>query len=148
MTADTHALVELDRTACLALLGSVPLGRLVTTGSGLASVVPVNFVLQPDGIYLRTGGDSAVLRRADQEELVAFEADAYDARSRTGWSVVVHGRAHRVTDPRAVAHLAASPLDPWAGAQRHEVVRIELELVNGRRAGGTANPEHRDQRPW
>lgn len=136
MTADTHALVELDRAACLALLGSVPLGRLVHTAHELATVVPVNFVLLPDGVYLRTAEGSAALRLADQGRLVAFEADDYDAVSRTGWSVLVHGHAHRVADPLAVAQLTASSLDPWAGQDRQEVVRIALELVNGRRAGG------------
>lgn len=133
---DTHALVELERDQCLALLGSVPLGRLVHAAHELATIVPVNFVLLPDGVYLRTGAGSAALRLAEQGQLVAFEADAYDPVGRTGWSVVVHGHAHRVTDPLAVAHLDGSLLDTWAGEDRHEVVRIALELVNGRRAGG------------
>ncbi len=136
MSTDTHALIELDRDQCLALLGSVPVGRLVHTAQELAGIVPVNFVLQPDGIYLRTGAGSTASRLAGEGQLVAFEADAYDALGRTGWSVVVHGHASRVEDRLAVAHLDGSALDPWAGGERREVVRIALELVNGRRAGG------------
>ncbi len=136
---DTHALVELDRDQCLAMLGSVPVGRLVHTAHELASIVPVNFVLLADGVYLRTREGSAALRLAERGQLVAFEADAYDPVGRTGWSVVVHGHAHRVADRLAVALLDDSLLDPWAGGERHEVVRIALELVNGRRAGG---PRH------
>ena len=51
----------LNLAACLALLGSVPLGRLVHTAHELATVVPVNFVLLPDGVYLRTAEGSAAL---------------------------------------------------------------------------------------
>lgn len=132
----SHGLVELSRAECLALLGSRPLGRLVHTQQGLPAIRPVNFVLQPEGIYLRTSDDGSVLRSADASDVVAFEVDDFDAAGRYGWSVVVLGRAQRVTDPLALGRLAELPLVPWAAGRRDQVVRIALELVNGRRVGG------------
>lgn len=66
---------------------------------------------------------------------MAFEADAFDAGHRTGWSVVVVGRAAAENDPLVLAQLDELPLLPWATGDRSQVVRIPLELVTGRRVG-------------
>jgi Pyridoxamine 5'-phosphate oxidase len=45
---------------------------------------------------------------------VAFEVDAVDEGSRTGWSVVVRGQAAEVARRAALERLRALPLYPWA----------------------------------
>ncbi|OMI35746.1 hypothetical protein SPAR_29326 [Streptomyces sparsogenes DSM 40356] len=90
---------ELDRGECLRLLATAPVGRVVHTRQALPAVVPVNFGLSTDGaVSLRTSAASELSRAVDGA-VVAFEADAVDAAARSGWSVVLTGRAAVVTDP-------------------------------------------------
>jgi nitroimidazol reductase NimA-like FMN-containing flavoprotein (pyridoxamine 5'-phosphate oxidase superfamily) len=90
---------ELDRQECVRLLAKVPVGRVVYTRQALPAVLPVNFCLDTDSsVLLRTSSDSDLVRAIDGA-VVAFEADAFDAETRSDWSVVVTGRATVVTDP-------------------------------------------------
>ena len=129
-----YGLMELDRDQCLTLLASAPVGRLVHTMRAMPAIVPVNFVLLRGRIYIRTS-EAAGEKLVHDGSVVAFEADAFDADHRTGWNVVVLGRASSVTDPVLLAELADLPLLPWASGQREYVVCIPVELVTGRRVG-------------
>lgn len=137
--SDDYGLLELERSQCLALLGSVPVGRLVHTARALPAVWPVNFLLLPDAIYLRTGHGSGAWRAAEAGAVIAFEADDIDAEARYGWSVVVIGRASLVHDDEARRRLLQVVPRPWASGEREEVVRISLELVDGRRVGAAVS---------
>lgn len=129
-----YGLLELDRSQCLALLSSVPVGRLVHTAAAMPAVVPLTFVLLRESVYIRTSEDAG-RRMVHDGSIVAFEADAFDAGHRTGWSVVVLGRADTVTDPLLLEELVDLPLLPWASGERQHVVRIRVEHVTGRRVG-------------
>ncbi len=131
-----RSLIELTRGESLALLGSVPVGRLVHAHEVFPCIRPVNFVLQPDGVCFRTSRTGEVLQLATDGAQVVFEADAYDATGQSGWSVVVLGQLERVVDPPTLARLADSSLDTWADGGRSDVVRVNLGQVSGRRAGG------------
>lgn len=131
--------VELSRQECLSLLATAPFGRLVLTVGALPAVLPVNFVLDPAGIVIRTGeGSSASL--ADGA-VVAFQADSIDTERRSGWTVTVVGRAALVRDELQRSRLAALPLRPWAPGRRNTFVVVDVGLVDGRRIGG-AEPAH------
>ena len=136
--SDDYGLLELERHECLALLGSVAVGRLVHTAHALPAIWPVNFLLLPDAIYLRTRLGSGAWRAADANAVIAFQADDMDAAHRSGWSVVVIGRAELVQDEGAVRRLRRVVPAPWASGEREELVRISLELVEGRRVGAAA----------
>ena len=136
---DEHGLLELERSECLALLGSVPVGRLVHTAHALPAIWPVNFVLLGDDVYLRTSQGSGVWQAAAAGAVVAFEADDVDVEGRYGWSVVVIGRAVLVTDPGELRRLRQVVPAPWASGVREEIARIPLELVDGRRAGAAVH---------
>lgn len=136
--SDDHALLELERDECLALLGSVPVGRLVHTARALPAIWPVNFTLLPGAIYLRTSHGSGIWRAADADAVIAFEVDDIDVGGRYGWSVVVIGRAGLVHDDVALRRLRQALPGSWASGDREQVVRIPLELVEGRRAGAAA----------
>ena len=61
----------------------------------------------------------------------------------SGWSVVVTGRAARVTDPELIARYRKVPLVPWAPGERDQFVTITTEVVEGRRvsrAAGSTDP--------
>jgi hypothetical protein len=62
--------------------------------------------------------------------VVALEADA---AAQSGGSVVVTGMANPVTDPAGHARLLRMGPRSWVPAPREVLVRIEPELVTGRR---------------
>jgi uncharacterized protein len=133
---------ELTREECLALLPTVPIGRLVFTDRALPAIVPVNFVLDHGHIVVRTGA-SSTLAAAVRGSVVAFEVDDFDRASRNGWSVTVTGQARQVVDPTELERLSLLELTPWAGGDKSNFVVIPVELVSGRRVGdGPLSPAH------
>ena len=71
---------------------------------------------------------------AAQGVVVAYEADAIDPGDHHGWSVVVTGTAHLLTDPGQVARWQ-SALNPWMIGEMDQVIRIQSEIVTGYRLG-------------
>ncbi|UNO43380.1 pyridoxamine 5'-phosphate oxidase family protein [Streptomyces sp. MST-110588] len=131
------SLRTLGRTACLRLLGRVPLGRVVYTENALPAVLPVNFCLDQDGaVLLRTSATSQMAGAVD-DSVVAFEADHFDETTRTGWSVVVTGRATVVTSPGEIARLDVTVPHSWVPMDEPVFVRIAPELITGRDLGPT-----------
>ncbi|MFE4695921.1 pyridoxamine 5'-phosphate oxidase family protein [Streptomyces sp. NPDC056738] len=129
---------ELDRQECLRLLAKVPVGRVVYTRQALPAVLPVNFCLNTDGsVLLCTSSDSELVRAIDRV-VVAFEADEFDAETRSGWSVVVTGRATVVTDRAEHERLAQVGPTSWMPLRNAVFVRIESEMVTGRELRGPA----------
>jgi nitroimidazol reductase NimA-like FMN-containing flavoprotein (pyridoxamine 5'-phosphate oxidase superfamily) len=124
----------LDREACLGLLRTVPVGRVAAViGGGQPHIMPVNFTVVRDA----TDGDAIVFRtdtgtklRSVERGRIAFEADHYDATSRTAWSVVVHGEAEEIDPPPAGA---SHDPDPWGRGEKSHWVRIRATTVTGRR---------------
>ncbi|MGQ5635823.1 MULTISPECIES: pyridoxamine 5'-phosphate oxidase family protein [unclassified Streptomyces] len=126
--------IELDSDEALRLLGSVSFGRIVFTRQALPTVRPVNHVLDNGDIVIRTHEGAALTARAGQAGaqgvVVAYEADAIDPDTYLGWSVVVTGYAHLVTDPEERAHYQAL-LTPWVQRTMDYAVRIRPHLVTG-----------------
>ncbi|MFF7176712.1 pyridoxamine 5'-phosphate oxidase family protein [Streptomyces pseudovenezuelae] len=123
---------ELDRQECLGLMARVPVGRIVHTRHALPAVLPVNFSLDYDGgVLLRTAAASELVRAVDGA-VVAFETDEVDAAARSGWSVVVTGRAAVVDDPAEHARLCRVGPRSWAPSPAEVFVRIAPELITGR----------------
>jgi nitroimidazol reductase NimA-like FMN-containing flavoprotein (pyridoxamine 5'-phosphate oxidase superfamily) len=138
---DSSGLQILDREECLALLASVPVGRIVFTHRALPAVQPVNFVLDGEAIVIRTGPGSKV-SGATLDTVVAFEVDEIDVEEHSGWSVTVVGHAYAVHDPEEKRRLDALPLRPWAPGQRDHFLRIPVDMVTGRRLlGGGERPD-------
>ncbi|WP_329267082.1 pyridoxamine 5'-phosphate oxidase family protein [Streptomyces sp. NBC_01451] len=123
--------IALDGTEALRLLGSVSLGRIVFTQHALPSIRPVNHVLVDGDIVIRTHEGAALTRRAGSAGVVvAYEADAIDPDTHLGWSVVVTGYAHLVTDPTELARYQAL-LHPWVQQSMDHAVRVHPDLVTG-----------------
>jgi uncharacterized protein len=129
--ADTH-MEELDDSQCRKLLAERHLGRLAIPDFGGPVIFPVNYVFDQDLVVFRTDPGSK-LDAATERELVAFEVDAIDEATRTGWSVVVRGTLAEVTDPAALARLRALPLYPWAPGAKDRYVRLRPRSITGRR---------------
>jgi uncharacterized protein len=129
-----HAELEvLPFGLCLRLLATVPVGRVSFLASGEIVVLPVNFVMDgQDPVFRTTPGSK--LAAAEGQDVVAFEADSYDQRSRSGWSVLVNGRAETVEDEAEIRRLDVLGLDPWPTAvDRPFWIRIRPASVTGRR---------------
>jgi hypothetical protein len=122
----------LDRATCVALLESVPVGRLVFTVRALPEVIPVNFRLFEGSVVVRVADTSRAVTGA-LDTVVAFQADRIDAETRTGWSVTVVGHTSEVLDPATRRRVLALPLVAWAGGDRDRLLRIPLDRVTGRR---------------
>nr|WP_281371819.1 pyridoxamine 5'-phosphate oxidase family protein [Petropleomorpha daqingensis] len=72
------------------LLATTAIGRLAYTQAALPVVRPVSFSLDGDEVLIPATPGSPLLG-AVRGSVVAFEADAYDAIARTGWTVTVIG---------------------------------------------------------
>jgi len=129
--------IRLDRADSMSLLSSVRVGRLIFTVNALPAVRLMNFAVADGLIVLRTAAGSTVDRKV-HDTIVAFEADDLDAVTSPGWSVVVTGRAARVTDPELIARYRKVPLVPWAPGERDQFVTITTEVVEGRRVSRAA----------
>jgi uncharacterized protein len=95
-------------------------------------IMPLNYLVAADTVVVRTDPDSR-LGGALRDALVTFEIDGIDRLQRTGWSVVVSGRAQEVVDPDDLRELNQTPLLPWAPGDRSQYVRITPASVSGRR---------------
>jgi nitroimidazol reductase NimA-like FMN-containing flavoprotein (pyridoxamine 5'-phosphate oxidase superfamily) len=121
-----------DDTECRKLLAEHHLGRLAMTDWDGPMIFPVNYVFDQGLVIFRTDPGTK-LDAATEGESVAFEVDAADAATRTGWSVVVRGTLAEITDPAHLAQLRTLPLYPWAPGDKTRYVRVAPHMVTGRR---------------
>ncbi len=133
---DHAGLETLSFDACLRLLASVPLGRVGFYADGEMVILPVNHVMDGQDVIFRTAYGSK-LTAAEEQDVVAFEADDYDQQTRSGWSVLLTGRAVVVYEEAEIERLGRLGLRPWVTAvERPFWVRIRPTSVTGRRTPG------------
>lgn len=132
-----HAGLEmLPFDVCLRLLSSVPVGRVAFVADGEVLVLPVNHILDGEDVVFRTSHGSK-LWAAESGRPVTFEADDFDERTRSGWSVLVNGKAEPVYEESEIERLDRRGLRPWtAGAELPFWVRVRALSVTGRRTAG------------
>ncbi|WAL66908.1 pyridoxamine 5'-phosphate oxidase family protein [Amycolatopsis cynarae] len=116
---------------CLALLRSVPVGRVVFTEGALPAIRPVNFAVI-DGVVVIRGARGSWADKL-HNTVVAFEADEIDIATHTGWNVVVIGKAQLVTDIDEMVELIQPMSRPWATGHRDRLLKVEMEQISGRR---------------
>jgi nitroimidazol reductase NimA-like FMN-containing flavoprotein (pyridoxamine 5'-phosphate oxidase superfamily) len=123
---------ELSQAEAMRRLGSVAVGRVVFTRHALPAIRPVNHLVDGGCVIIRSQEGSAIVSvaRAGMGTVVAYEADAIDPASRTGWSVVVTGLARLVGEPERVARYQ-DLLQPWAAGHRDSVISIDAQVVTG-----------------
>lgn len=135
MTANPvdHAGLEvLPFSECLRLLASVPVGRVGFFADGEVVMLPVNHAVDGHDVIFRTDNGSKLARLSD-EFLVGFEADAYDEKAESGWSVVLTGRADIVDSDAEIARLDGIGLRTWGHAERPYWIRVRPVSITGRR---------------
>ncbi|MFN8019626.1 MAG: pyridoxamine 5'-phosphate oxidase family protein [Acidimicrobiales bacterium] len=121
----------LDEHECLRLLASTHFGRVAVTVGALPAIFPIHYAMLGRDPVFRTD-PGAKLMAASAGTILCLEADDADPVNHTGWSVMVTGPAHVITDPDELRTAQALPLRPWVG--RGDVyVRVQGVLVSGRR---------------
>ena len=129
-SVDHQGLEVLSPDHCWALISGSPVGRVAFVEEGGPIVLPVNHALVGHRVVFRTAR-GALLREALSDRPVAFEVDGYDTTARSGWSVLVKGRARLGDDPEALDRLG---LDAWADSiERNDWVAVIAEEITGRR---------------
>ena len=123
---------ELADAECRELLAGRHLGRLALVDARGPVILPVNYVVDRNAPVFRTGPGTK-LDAAAEAAAVAFEVDATDEATRTGWSVVVRGTLGEVTDPDDLERLRGLPLYPWAPGDKARYLRVAPGSVTGRR---------------
>jgi len=125
------ALELLPPRECWRLLAGARFGRVGLVVDGEPVVLPVNHAVDGRTVVFRTAGGTKLSTMASWPS-VAFEVDGAEGE-RLGWSVLVSGRAERITDPAAVREVEALGLEPWAPGPKLHWVRIVPRRVTGRR---------------
>jgi nitroimidazol reductase NimA-like FMN-containing flavoprotein (pyridoxamine 5'-phosphate oxidase superfamily) len=115
---------DLNRDACLLLLGAGGLGRVVFTASAMPAVQPVSYVRHGDEVVFRVA-DGSPLSIATRHAVVGFQVDDIDPVTHAGWSVLGVGQAYELSDAdrRSV---------PVAGSATHTVAVPLLQLTGQR----------------
>ena len=130
---DRQGLEVLDLETCLTLAGTVPIGRVAFQREGRVIVLPVNHVLDVEGVAFRVA-EGSTLDTALMERTMSFQVDDHDPDDHTGWSVLVTGRASYVEDEEAIARLDEAELIPWSAPElRTNWVIVRPDQVSGRR---------------
>lgn len=119
---EAHGLSDADS---LGLLAGIGFGRIVFSRYALPAVRLVNHIVDDGLIVVDAGGDLSPYR-----QVVAFEADTIDPRTRLGWCVIATGTAESVTDPAEIDRYHAL-LRPLLPGNRDHMVRIQPDIVTG-----------------
>jgi uncharacterized protein len=124
---------RLDRAECIRLMEGHPsgVGRVALAGPRPV-IFPVNFAVDRGNIVFRTDPGTKFYA-AVHKAFVAFEVDWVEPTWQTGWSVVVRGQAHVVTDPEELTRVRRLPLLTWVEGDKGNFVSIESKLISGRR---------------
>jgi len=143
MHDDARTFEALDQRHCEDLLAAHTVGRLAWQAADGLLVLPVTYVYRDESLVFRTsphGVISELVRPTD----VALQVDDLDEHHRSGWSVLVQGRAEAVAEPADMVRLwSVDGLVPWAPGVRNLFIRIAPRRITGRvlvsrSAGGDA----------
>ncbi len=132
LDASGHVLQTLSPDECFELLETGGVGRVGFMAADGVMILPVNFAVAGKTIVFRTAPDTLLAVYANAP--VSFEADWVDEARQEGWSVLVQGHAHKVTDEREIRQLEArAGVVPWAAGARDVYIRIAPARISGRR---------------
>jgi nitroimidazol reductase NimA-like FMN-containing flavoprotein (pyridoxamine 5'-phosphate oxidase superfamily) len=134
-----RTLVELSPEECFDLLSRETVGRFVYVDDAGPAAVPVNYGLGDGAVVFRSEDGSKI--EALSGETVAFEVDHIEEADRSGWSVLLRGKAELFDLDRApelIRRLETAVPVPWKAGIHTRWVRISPTAVTGRRLGAFA----------
>ena len=124
-------LEHLSLDECWEALAQSSVGRVGVVVDSAPEIYPVNFVVDGHSVVFRTDPGNK-LRGLDRSPSVCFEVDLVDPDAKTGWSVLVKGRAVEVTTAEEQRALVDLPLELWAFGDKSHWIRIRAHEVTGR----------------
>lgn len=131
--ADEESSLEvMSQVDCWECLKQESVGRVGVVVDGYAEMFPVNYVMDCDHVVFRSNRGTK-LAAIDDNARVTFQIDGVDHEARTGWSVLVRGRARWVSNVEQLHRLRELPVEPWAQGDRTNYVRIIPMSTSGRR---------------
>jgi uncharacterized protein len=120
-----------EPAVCLSLLAGEEIGRLAVVVDGEPEICPLNYLVDDDGtIIFRTESGTTV--SACVGSAAVFEVDSLDRATRSGWSVVVHGRLQVVPVSDSARFRGQRP---WPRAEKLHFLRLCPTGMSGRRIG-------------
>jgi nitroimidazol reductase NimA-like FMN-containing flavoprotein (pyridoxamine 5'-phosphate oxidase superfamily) len=125
-------LVELTEDECWHLLRAGTVGRVAVNVGTAPDVFPVNYVVRADEIVIHTEAGTK-LAAATLMPSVAFEIDAIDGATRTGWSVVAKGPGREPTSLEELVELDELGVVPWVSSPKSRWLVVSPTQVTGRR---------------
>ena len=132
----TAKLEAISDAECVRHLRSHDLGRIALIDrEGRPLIFPVNYFFDEGVVVFRTGPGTKL--DLAPGALVGFEIDSWDREVGTGWSVLVTGIAHDITEPRGTptARMRHWPVKPAAPGSREHWIGIWASEITGRRFG-------------
>jgi hypothetical protein len=131
-TEHAGELEVLGEEECRALLAANRVGRIAIVVDNQPAIFPVNYVLDDNSIVFRTNWP--VLAHASLA-LLAFQMDRLDIGLQSGWSVMVQGVGHDITDALDVAseHLQDVLVPPWVPGSKPRLLRLVPRTITGHR---------------
>jgi nitroimidazol reductase NimA-like FMN-containing flavoprotein (pyridoxamine 5'-phosphate oxidase superfamily) len=129
-----HELTRAEAVDLLQLHAYV--GRIGFVVDGQPLIFPVNYLADDDSIVFCTEPGTKLSAIAGGASVV-FEVDDSRALFHSGWSVLVKGTAHEITDEGELDELHRGPLHSWATRSSAHWVRLSIEEVTGRRIHGS-----------
>ena len=131
-TPDQARFAELTRSRCWELLGGADVGRLAWQAADGPQIFPVSYACYRSTVVFRTS-PYGVLSELVRSTPVVLEVDDLDQKHRTGWTVLVHGRAQAVAEPQELVRMwSVDGAVPWAGGVRNLFIQITPTRVSGR----------------
>jgi uncharacterized protein len=124
----------LSEAECVELLRAHDLGRIALVDRDVRPLIfPINYFFDEGIVVFRTAPGTKLDLAPGAE--VGFEIDGWDPNDNVGWSVLVKGIAHDVTEPRGAptGRMRLWPVHPLAPGSREHWIGIWANQITGRR---------------
>ncbi len=118
---------------CVQRLRSNHIGRIALVDRDVRPLIfPVNYFFDEGLVAFRTSPGSKLDLAPGRH--VSFEIDGWDPDTGIGWSVVVKGIAHDITNPRGAptGRMRFWPVRPLAPGSRENWIGIWVDEITGR----------------
>lgn len=130
----TEGLEVMADAECVKQLRLHDLGRLaVVDRDGRPLIFPVNYFFDEGVVVFRTAPGTKLDVAPGAH--ACFEIDGLDREAGSGWSVMVKGIAHDITEPRSAptGRMKLWPVNPAAPGSREHWVGIWANEITGRK---------------
>jgi nitroimidazol reductase NimA-like FMN-containing flavoprotein (pyridoxamine 5'-phosphate oxidase superfamily) len=129
---------QLDEAACLELLSTGRIGRLIYNSRYGPIALPSEYKVRDGSIVFRTylvtfTEEDLRTGIAHAEYQVVMEVDQVDPDAREAWVVLVRGTAHHLDTEAERASIADIGLESWVEGEPEHFIRLDPVSIAGQR---------------